>query len=179
MAHNFPDELIPLAIAVLTVSDTRNIESDTSGAYLADALTTAGHTLIERALVKDDIYQIRAQVSRWIAEENVQVVLITGGTGFTDRDSTPEAITPLLDKKVEGFGELFRQLSWEEIGTATIQSRALAGLANHTLICCLPGSTGACRTGWERILAKQLDARQGPCNFVSHLMNRAACNTRG
>ena len=179
MAHNLSSELIPLSIAVLTVSDTRNFDTDTSGNYLAEALTDEGHKLAQRALVKDDIYQMRAQISHWIADQNIQVILITGGTGFTDRDSTPEAVTPLFDKHVEGFGELFRHFSLEEIGTSTIQSRALAGLANRTLICCLPGSTGACRTGWEKIIRKQLDARQGPCNFVPHLSQSAACKTRG
>lgn len=179
MAHHLSKELIPLSIAVLTVSDTRNFETDTSGGYLVDILATAGHRLADRALVKDDIYQIRAQVSQWIADDNVSVIIVTGGTGFTDRDSTPEAIFPLLDKHIEGFGELFRQISLAEIGTSTIQSRALAGLANRTLICCLPGSTGACRTGWEKILASQLDARQGPCNFVPHLTQTSACQTRG
>lgn len=169
MAHELPKDMVPLNIAVLTVSDTRTFENDTSGQYLVDALQNEGHHLGDRALLKDDIYQLRAQVSAWIADDKVQVVLITGGTGFTDRDSTPEAIKPLLDKEVEGFGEMFRQISWEEIGTSTIQSRALAGLANHTLIACLPGSTGACRTGWTKLLQPQLDARQGPCNFVGHL----------
>ncbi|WP_027329417.1 molybdenum cofactor biosynthesis protein B [Marinimicrobium agarilyticum] len=170
MAHALPKEKVPLNIAVLTVSDTRTFENDTSGQYLVDALKEDGHHLADRALLKDDIYQIRAQVSAWIAEAEIQVVLITGGTGFTDRDSTPEAMKPLFDKEVEGFGEMFRQISWEEIGTSTIQSRALAGLANNTLIACLPGSTGACRTGWTKLLQPQLDARQGPCNFVGHLV---------
>lgn len=178
MAHLNSNEYVPLAIAVLTVSDTRTFENDTSGDYLTEALTTGGHLLADRTLVKDDIYRIRAQVSHWIASEDVQVVLITGGTGFSDRDSTPEAVAPLLEKCIEGFGELFRQLSWIEIGTSTIQSRALAGLANRTLICCLPGSTGACRTAWEQILEKQLDARHGPCNFVSHLVPQRACASR-
>lgn len=169
MAHQLPKDKVPLDIAVLTVSDTRTYENDTSGQYLVDALAEEGHRLADRALLKDDIYQLRAQVSAWIAEEKIQVILITGGTGFTDRDSTPEAIKPLLDKEVAGFGEMFRQVSWDEIGTSTMQSRALAGLANHTLIACLPGSTGACRTGWTKLLAPQLDARQGPCNFVGHL----------
>lgn len=169
MAHALPKEKVPLNIAVLTVSDTRTFENDTSGQYLVDALKEDGHHLADRALLKDDVYQLRAQVSAWIADAEVHVVLITGGTGFTDRDSTPEAMKPLFDKEVEGFGEMFRQISWEEIGTSTIQSRALAGLANHTLIACLPGSTGACRTGWTKLLQPQLDARQGPCNFVGHL----------
>lgn len=170
MAHALPSEMTPLNIAVLTVSDTRTFDNDTSGQYLVDALQEEGHTLSDRALLKDDIYQIRAQVSAWIADAKVHVVLITGGTGFTARDSTPEAMKPLFDKEVEGFGEMFRQISWEEIGTSTIQSRALAGLANKTLIACLPGSTGACRTGWTKLLQPQLDARQGPCNFVGHLV---------
>ncbi len=169
MAHALPKEKVPLNIAVLTVSDTRTFENDTSGQYLVDALKEDGHHLADRALLKDDVYQLRVQVSAWIADAEVHVVLITGGTGFTDRDSTPEAMKPLFDKEVEGFGEMFRQISWEEIGTSTIQSRALAGLANHTLIACLPGSTGACRTGWTKLLQPQLDARQGPCNFVGHL----------
>jgi len=169
MAHQLPKEKVALSIAVLTVSDTRTFENDTSGQYLVDALEAAGHKLADRALLKDDVYQLRARVSAWIADDGIEVILLTGGTGFTDRDSTPEAIKPLLDKEVEGFGEMFRQISWEEIGTSTIQSRALAGLANHTLIACLPGSTGACRTGWTHLLEPQLDARQGPCNFVGHL----------
>lgn len=170
MAHALPKEKVPLNIAVLTVSDTRTFENDTSGQYLVDALKEDGHQLADRALLKDDVYQLRAQVSAWIADAEIHVVLITGGTGFTDRDSTPEAMKPLFDKEVEGFGEMFRQISWEEIGTSTIQSRALAGLANNTLIACLPGSTGACRTGWTKLLQPQLDARQGPCNFVGHLV---------
>ncbi|WP_111641299.1 molybdenum cofactor biosynthesis protein B [Marinimicrobium alkaliphilum] len=179
MGQHTTDTLVPLNIAVLTVSDTRTFDNDTSGGYLAEALTGENHELAARALVKDDIYQIRAQVSAWIADPEVQVVIITGGTGFTERDSTPEAIKPLLDKEVEGFGELFRQLSYDEIGTSTVQSRALAGLANRTLIACLPGSTGACRTGWQKILSRQLDSRQGPCNFVPHLTRSNACETRG
>lgn len=169
MPHALPDKKVALKIAVLTVSDTRTFDNDTSGQYLIDSLQTDGHQLADRALLKDDIYQIRARVSAWIADPDIQVILITGGTGFTDRDSTPEAVKPLFDKEVEGFGEMFRQISWQEIGTSTIQSRALAGLANQTLIACLPGSTGACRTGWTALLQPQLDARQGPCNFVGHL----------
>ena len=135
-----------LNIAVLTVSDTRTAENDTSGDFLCEALGAAGHSLAERRIVIDDIYQMRAAVSAWIADAAVEVVLVTGGTGFTTRDSTPEAITPLLDSEVIGFGELFRQLSFEEIGTSTVQSRALAGLANNTMVFCMPGSTGACKT---------------------------------
>ncbi|HCL40357.1 MAG TPA: molybdenum cofactor biosynthesis protein, partial [Pseudomonas sp.] len=128
----------PLNIAVLTVSDTRTLESDSSGQLLVDSLQAAGHTLADRQLYPDDLYRIRAVVSAWIADPQVEVVLITGGTGFTGRDSTPEAVAPLLDKQVEGFGELFRQVSVEDIGTSTIQSRALAGLANRTLVACMP-----------------------------------------
>ncbi|WXL24185.1 molybdenum cofactor biosynthesis protein B [Ectopseudomonas mendocina] len=170
---------VPLNIAVLTVSDTRNLDTDTSGQLLIERLQGAGHTLAQRALLKDDLYKIRAQVATWIADDQVQVVLITGGTGFTARDSTPEAVTCLLDKLVDGFGELFRQISVADIGTSTIQSRALAGLANGTLVCCMPGSTNACRTAWDGILAEQLDNRHRPCNFVPHLKKAAACETRG
>jgi molybdenum cofactor biosynthesis protein B len=162
-------ELIPLAIAVLTVSDSRTEIDDASGQTLIERLTTAGHRLADRAIVPDDIYRIRAVVSGWIADPAVNAVLITGGTGMTGRDSTPEAIRPLLDKEINGFGELFRMLSWEEIGASTLQSRALGGLANATFIFCLPGSTGACRTGWDRILQAQLDARTRPCNLVDLL----------
>jgi molybdenum cofactor biosynthesis protein B len=160
---------VSLNIAVLTISDTRTLDTDTSGQTLVDRLESAGHVLIDRGLVIDDIYQIRAQVSLWIADPEVQVVLMTGGTGFTARDNTPQAVLPLLDKHVEGFGELFRQVSLAEIGTSTLQSRALAGISNGVLVCCMPGSPGACRTGWDRILAEQLDSRTGPCNFVPHL----------
>ncbi|MBA5708221.1 molybdenum cofactor biosynthesis protein B [Pseudomonas fulva] len=160
---------VPLNIAVLTVSDTRTVENDTSGALLADRSVDMGHRLIARVLLKDDLYKIRAQVATWIADELVQVVLITGGTGFSGRDSTPEAVECLLERRVDGFGELFRALSILDVGASTVQSRALAGLSNHTLVCCLPGSTGACRTAWEGILAEQLDARHRPCNFVKHV----------
>ncbi|EPF7462375.1 molybdenum cofactor biosynthesis protein B [Serratia marcescens] len=162
-------EFIPAHIAILTVSDSRSAAEDTSGQYLQDAAQEAGHQVVDRAIVKDDIYQIRARVSAWIADDNVQAVLITGGTGFTARDNTPEALLPLFDREVEGFGELFRMVSYEEIGTATIQSRALAGLANRTVIFAMPGSTRACRTAWERIIEEQLDARHRPCNFQPHL----------
>ncbi|MBA1275178.1 molybdenum cofactor biosynthesis protein B [Stutzerimonas azotifigens] len=178
MSHKAEQPFAPLNIAVLTVSDTRTFETDTSGQLLVDKLTGAGHRLAERVLLKDDLYRIRAQVAHWIAEDVVQVVLITGGTGFTGRDSTPEAVACLLDKQVDGFGELFRQISFADIGTSTVQSRALAGLANATLVCCLPGSTNACRTAWEGILEQQLDARHRPCNFVPHLKQAAPCETR-
>ena len=140
-------EFVALNIAVLTLTDTRTFENDTSGQALEDMLTDAGHNIAARKLCKDDIYLSRAIVSDWIADENVDVVLTTGGTGLTNRDSTPEALAPLFDTCIEGFGELFRQLSYDEIGTSTVQSRAVAGLANKTLIFCMPGSTGACRTG--------------------------------
>jgi len=159
--------MIPLSIAVLTISDTRDESSDRSGQTLVESLQNAGHRLAEKRIVPDDIYQIRAVVAGWIADAGVQVVLTTGGTGFTGRDSTPEAIAPLLDKHIEGFGELFRQLSFEEIGSSTVQSRCLGGLSNATVIFCLPGSTGACRTGWDRILEEQLDSRHRPCNFAN------------
>lgn len=159
----------PLNICVLTVSDSRTQQTDSSGRYLATVLQDEGHILYERALVVDSIYDIRAQTSIWIANPKVQVILITGGTGFAGRDSTPEAITPLLDKHIVGFGELFRQLSFGEIASSTIQSRALAGLANRTLLFCLPGSTGACTTGWTQIIRAQLDSRTRPCNFYSQI----------
>lgn len=165
-------EFIPLNIAVLTVSDTRTPETDTSGQLLADSLEEAGHQLADRGIVSDDIYQIRAKLSQWIADKSIHTVLITGGTGFSGRDSTPEAVKPLFDKTVEGFGELFRQISLQQIGTSTVQSRALAGLANNTLIFCLPGSNNACRTGWDDIIREQLDARTKPCNFVGTLLGK-------
>ena len=177
MGHDTAD-FTPLNIAVLTVSDTRNLDTDSSGQFLSENLEAAGHVLADRQLHPDDIYRIRAVVSDWIARPEIQVVLITGGTGFTGRDSTPEAVTPLLDKLVDGFGELFRHVSWEEIGTSTLQSRALAGLANRTLVVCMPGSTGACRTAWGRILREQLDSRTRPCNFVQHLAAAPACGPR-
>lgn len=158
-----------LAIAVLTVSDTRGPDEDTSGDLLVERLTGAGHRLAERRIVRDDVYAIRAVVSGWIADGDVQAVLTTGGTGFTGRDSTPEALLPLFDKTIDGFGELFRQVSFEEIGSSTIQSRAVGGLANGTLIFAMPGSTGACRTAWDRILANQLDSSFRPCNFAELL----------
>ncbi|MCI0916246.1 molybdenum cofactor biosynthesis protein B [Stutzerimonas stutzeri] len=178
MSHLADQSFVPLNIAVLTVSDTRSLETDTSGQLLVDRLLAAGHRLASRVLLKDDLYRIRAQVANWIAEDEVQVVLITGGTGFTARDSTPEAVACLLDKQVDGFGELFRQISVSDIGSSTVQSRALAGLANATLVCCLPGSTNACRTAWDGILAEQLDARHRPCNFVPHLKQAAHCESR-
>ena len=158
-----------LAIAVLTVSDTRGPSEDTSGDLLAERLQAAGHQLAARRIVPDDVYRIRAVVSEWIADPAVQVVLVTGGTGFSGRDSTPEALVPLFDKTIDGFGELFRHLSYAEIGSSTIQSRAVGGLANGTLIFAMPGATGACRAAWEGILLDQLDASFRPCNFAELL----------
>jgi len=161
------DELIPLNLCVLTVSDTRALSEDSSGDYLVQALADAGHRLAERVLLRDDRYQLRAVVSRWIADDTVDGVLVTGGTGFTGRDSTPEALLPLLDKQMPGFGELFRAISFDEIGTSTLQSRAFAGLANATFVFALPGSTSACRTAWEKIIHAQLDSRTRPCNLAT------------
>jgi len=158
-----------LKVAVLTVSDTRTHETDTSGQFLVDALSSAGHTVVDRQIVIDDVYQLRAIVSGWIADPEVEVVLTTGGTGFSGRDSTPEALQPLFDKSIDGFGEVFRSLSHAEIGSSTVQSRALAGLANGTAIFCMPGSTGACRTAWNGVLREQLDSEHRPCNFVGVL----------
>jgi molybdenum cofactor biosynthesis protein B len=155
-----------LNIAVLTVSDTRGLDTDTSGQFLCDALIAESHHLADRAIIIDDRYLLRARVSAWIAQPEIEVILLTGGTGFTARDSTPEAIMPLLDVEVPGFGELFRHLSYLEIGTSTVQSRAIAGIANNTLIFCMPGSTGACRTAWDGILKTQLDINNRPCNFA-------------
>lgn len=160
-------DFVPLNIAILTLSDSRTFENDTSGQLLEDSLKDAGHRLAAREICKDEIYISRAIVSNWIADPGVDVIITTGGTGLTRRDSTPEALKPLFDQFIEGFGELFRQLSWEDVGTSTIQSRAVAGLANQTLVFCLPGSTGACRTGWDRILKEQLDASHRPCNFAA------------
>ncbi len=159
-------QFVPLNIAVLTVSDTRTEATDKSGQLLVERLTQAGHHLAEKVIVPDNIYKIRAVVSHWIVDETVQVVITTGGTGLTGRDGTPEAILPLLDKEIQGFGELFRMISYQEIKTSTIQSRALAGVANGTYIFCLPGSSGACQTGWDAILKDQLDYRHRPCNFT-------------
>jgi molybdenum cofactor biosynthesis protein B len=157
---------ISLNIAVLTISDTRTEEQDTSGRILTNKLMDAGHQLVCKTIVPDCIYQIRAQVSQWIADENINAILTTGGTGVTGRDGTPEAIRILLDKEIEGFGEIFRMLSYEEIKTSTIQSRALAGVANATYIFCLPGSSGACKTAWDKLIQHQLDHRTRPCNLV-------------
>ena len=159
------ESLLPLKIAVLTVSDTRTEADDKSGKILVDNLSSAGHYLAEKVIVPDNIYKIREVVSRWIAAQSVQVILTTGGTGVTGRDGTPEAITPLLDKEIAGFGEIFRMISYQEIKTSTIQSRCLAGVANGTYIFCLPGSSGACQTGWG-LIKEQLDSRNRPCNLA-------------
>jgi molybdenum cofactor biosynthesis protein B len=166
-----PRELKPLRVAVLTVSDTRNEATDKSGALLVERLRAAGHVLAAKAIVRDDIYAIRAIVSAWIADSQVEVVITTGGTGLTGRDGTPEAVSVLLDKEIDGFGELFRTISYEEIGASSLQSRAVAGVANATYIFCLPGSSGACATGWDKLIAPQLDFRTRPCN-LAELMPR-------
>jgi molybdenum cofactor biosynthesis protein B len=167
--HKGMEEFLPLNLAVLTVSDSRSMADDTSGQLLADKVEESGHQLCGRDIVKDDIYQIRAVLSDWIARDNINVVVVTGGTGFTERDNTPQAVTPLFDRQVDGFGELFRQVSFKDIGSATIQSRAFAGLANNTVIFCMPGSPNACRTAWDEIIVEQIDSRSRPCNFVPHL----------
>ncbi|MGI2323984.1 MULTISPECIES: molybdenum cofactor biosynthesis protein B [Methylococcus] len=159
-------ESLPLSIAILTVSDTRTEDDDSSGRVLVGRLTEAGHRLAEKCIVPDDIYRIRAVVSRWIADPDIQVVISTGGTGVTGRDGTPEAVSVLFDKTLDGFGEVFRAISYQEIGTSTIQSRAIAGVANGTYIFALPGSSGACRTAWDKLIRQQLDLRTRPCNLA-------------
>lgn len=156
----------PVRIAILTVSDSRNLENDTSGDALVSMAEADGHIVAERLLVPDDIYRVRYEVSRWIIDEQVEVVITTGGTGLTGRDGTPEAVTPLFDRTIDGFGELFRALSFKTVGTSTIASRAVAGVANGTFVFSLPGSTGACKDAWKGILTTQLDSLYGPCNFV-------------
>jgi molybdenum cofactor biosynthesis protein B len=160
-------DFIPLRLCVLTVSDTRTLADDKSGDYLAAVLQHAGHLLHARTLAADDRYRLRAIVSEWIADDAVDGILVTGGTGFTGRDATPEALLPLLDKTMPGFGELFRAISFTEIGTSSLQSRAFAGLANGSFLFCLPGSVSACRTAWEHIIRAQLDARTRPCNLAT------------
>ena len=168
MAHdnNTNREFIPLNIAVMTVSDSRLEATDKSGALLVERLEKAGHQKADKRIEPDDIFRIRATVSAWIADPNVEVIITTGGTGMTGRDGTPEAVKPLLEKVMDGFGELFRALSYEDIGTSTMQSRALCGVANGTYVFCLPGSTGACRDGWDKLIEKQLDYRTRPCNLA-------------
>lgn len=158
-----------LSIAVVTVSDTRTEENDTSGALLVEKLQEVGHRLSNKAIVRDDVHQLRAVVSQHIADPEIHAVLMTGGTGFTSRDNTQKAIEPILDVIIDGFGEIFRQISYQEIGSSTIQSRAFAGISNGTIVFCLPGSTGACRTGWEGIIREQLDSDHKPCHFVDKL----------
>jgi molybdenum cofactor biosynthesis protein B len=167
--HEPQREFRAVDIAVLTVSDSRDEQSDGSGRLLVQRLTDAGHRLAEKCIVRDDVYAVRAVVSRWIADPGVAVIITTGGTGVTGRDGTPEALAPLLDKRLEGFGEVFRAISHAEIGAAALQSRALAGVANGTFVFCVPGSSGACATAWDALIAAQLDARTRPCNLVELL----------
>ena len=159
-------QFIPLSISVLTISDTRGEAEDKSGKLLVERLGAAGHRLFEKKIVRDDKYAIRAALSHWIADTEVNAVLTTGGTGITGRDGTPEAATPLFDKTIDGFGEMFRVLSYEQINTSTLQSRAVAGVANATYVFCLPGSSGACALGWDALISHQLDYRTRPCNLV-------------
>ncbi|MES9880999.1 MAG: molybdenum cofactor biosynthesis protein B [Sedimenticola sp.] len=167
MSGHYDDSgFVPLNIAVLTISDSRTEETDKSGKVLKEGAEEVGHKVVDKVIVKDDIYEMRAIFSRWIADSKIHVIISTGGTGITGRDSTPEAVAPLIEKPIEGFGELFRAISMEEIGASAIQSRAFAGLTNQTLIFCSPGSTGACRTVWDKILKAQLDHRTRPCNFA-------------
>lgn len=184
MVKNYAEEFRSLRIAVLTVSDSRNEDTDTSGQLLVAKLTDAGHQLAVKQIVKDDLYNIRAIVATWIAADDIQAILITGGTGFTGRDSTPQAILPLFDAVVDGYGELFRQISYNDIGSSTVQSRAVAGLSNGTIVFCMPGSTNACSTAWDGIISEQLNASHKPCNFVGQLKTIAGdkgsseCGTR-
>lgn len=164
-------KFVPLRVAVITISDSRSQENDTSGDYLAESLQSEGHILAHRKIVRDDKYQLRAEFSALIADDRIDIILSTGSTGLTGRDIAPEALEPLFDKAIDGFGELFRAASLPDIGAATIQSRAFAGLANATVIFCMPGSPGACRTAWEEVIRAQLDARTRPCN-LANLMPR-------
>ena len=157
---------VPVGIAVLTISDTREISDDKSGKTLVDRLEAAGHKLIDRRIVKDDIHAIQEQVTGWSKDNAIDVIITTGGTGFTGRDVTPDALEPLFEKKMDGFSEVFHRISYEKIGTSTIQSRATGGVLNATFIFCLPGSPGACKDAWDGILSLQLDYRHMPCNFV-------------
>jgi molybdenum cofactor biosynthesis protein B len=166
MALNMNRPFIPVNIAVLTVSDTRTSANDTSGDTLADRITAAGHHVADRALVRDDTAVIEERLRRWIATPDIDVVITTGGTGITGRDVTPEAFERVMEKRIEGFGELFRMLSYQKIGTSTMQSRAIGGVAGGTYLFALPGSTGAVKDGWDGILLSQLDNRHGPCNLV-------------
>ncbi|WP_371378100.1 molybdenum cofactor biosynthesis protein B [Thalassotalea aquiviva] len=176
---NHASGFTPLNIAVLTVSDTRTDTTDTSGHALAERATSSGHHVVAKEIVKDDIYQLRYIISKWILDPNIHAIISTGGTGFTPRDNTLEAIQPLFDKRVEGFGELFRHISFTQIGTSTVQSRAFAGMANQTVIFCVPGSTNACKTAWDAIIKEQLDGAHKPCNFIPHLNLADNCQHRG
>jgi len=169
MSKKTKGPFVPLCIAVLTVSDSRTRENDTSGDLIEERLTTAGHKVAARTILTDDVEKLRKQLRTWIKDKNVDAVITTGGTGLTKRDVTPEAVEPLFTRAIPGFGELFRWLSFEEIGTSTIESRALAGVADDTLVFCLPGSTGACRTGMDKIILPQLNATTGPCNLTEML----------
>ena len=169
MSHCHQPEFKPLRVKVVTVSDTRNSQGDTSGQLIEEKLRSAGHEVTQRQIVRDTIQEIRDAIS----SSDAQVFVINGGTGVTKRDLTPEAIEPMFDKKLPGFGELFRQLSYDEIGTSTVQSRCLAGLSNNTAIFCVPGSTGACKTGWNGIIKQQLDSTFQPCNFVQHVRKKS------
>ena len=162
-------QFVPLKIAVLTVSDTRELAEDKSGATLAERIEKAGHVLADRAIVKDEVEEIRQRVKAWIADKSIDVIISTGGTGFTGRDVTPEAVEPLFEKKMDGFATMFLMVSERKIGTSAIQTRATAGVANATYIFCLPGSPGACKDAWDEILVHQLDYRYRPCNFVEIL----------
>ncbi len=159
-------QFVPLNIAIMVVSDSRTEATDTSGKTLVERLTAVGHQCAEKAIIADDIYLIRAKLSAWIADPSINAIITTGGTGVTGRDGTPEAVQPLLDKELNGFGEVFRSISYDEIGTSTIQSRAIAGVANGHYIFCVPGSSGACRTAWDKLINAQLDFRTRPCNLV-------------
>ncbi|MCR4301907.1 MAG: molybdenum cofactor biosynthesis protein B [Sulfuricaulis sp.] len=169
MSKKTKGPIVSLRIAVLTVSDSRTRENDTSGDLIEERLATAGHKVAARVILPDDIEKLRVQLRAWVADKGVEAIISTGGTGLTRRDVTPEAVAPLITKPIPGFGELFRWLSFEEIGTSTIESRALAGVADDTLIFCLPGSTGACRTGMDKIILPQLNATTGPCNLTEML----------
>ncbi|MBI5449792.1 MAG: molybdenum cofactor biosynthesis protein B [Gammaproteobacteria bacterium] len=173
MATDSTTHRVSLAIAILTISDTRDERSDSSGTLLAERALQDGHQLVQRAIIRDDKYQIRARISQWIAAADVQVIITSGGTGVTGRDITPEAVTPLFDRELAGFGETFRLLSYQQIGPSTILSRAVAGIANGTLIFCLPGSNHACALAWDQIIGKLLDSDNKPCNFAK-LMSRLA-----
>jgi molybdenum cofactor biosynthesis protein B len=173
MSGNKPQkEFVPLNLAVVTVSDTRTEENDTSGHWLKETAEEVGHKVTRKHIIIDDVYKLRALIADLIADDSIHAVLVTGGTGFTRRDNTVVAITPLLDSTIEGFGEIFRQLSFAEIGSSTVQSRAFAGLSNSTAVFCMPGSPGACKTAWNGIIAEQLDSRHKPCNFVDRLLQR-------